>query len=397
MTSEPVLAIVGGSFSGNKGAASMTQAVADGVRDSCDGLRVRVFSPYPEADRSLGGGWDIVDFRPRTMLLAIPLALGSLLTGRRWLPRRGAAGALAEANVVADVSGIAFMSGRGMVTLGYNVVLVFLPWAFGVPIVKVAQALGPFRGPTRIAAALMLRRVRWIGLRGGETATNVARLGLDNGEPAADVAFLLSASEEDGREAERLVGGRTPTLVIPSVVVEEACRAVGIDYPSRMVNLVRGLREAGHDVVVLAHSARDGAPAGRTNDLVLCRSISTRSGAEVVDRELSAGVLRAVIARGRLLVTSRFHGMISGLATHTPTFVVGWSHKYLEVLSDFELEDCVVDFSDLSDEALLEAVLKLDGTAPEVRERIADHLPAVMRSAQLNISTIVRVLGDTRE
>lgn len=395
MTSQPTLAIVGGSFSGNKGAAAMTQSVADGARSAGD-VQVRVFSPYPDADRALTH-FEIVDFRPVTMLLMMPLAVASLLTGRRWRPKRGSAGALAGASVVADVSGVAFMSGRGVVTLVYNVLLVLLPWAFGVPVVKIAQALGPFRGLTRVAALLSLRTVEWIGLRGAETAANVARLNLRNAEPAADVAFLLSPTEDEVKQAQDLMRGRTPTLVIPSVVVEEACRRVDIDYSARMVSLLSRLRDAGHDVVVLAHSAREGAPAGRTNDLFLCRDIAGSAGVDLIDSELSAGVLRAIISGGRLLIASRFHAMISGLATSRPTFVVGWSHKYAEVLSEFGLDEYAVDFRQLTDDSLLDTVLEVDRRGVELSERIAEGLPAVLQSARRNLHAVERVLDGSRD
>lgn len=395
MASQPTLAIVGGSFSGNKGAAAMTQAVADGVRSARD-VRVRVFSPYPDSDRPQTD-LEIVDFRPVTMLLVLPLAVASLLTARRWRPSRGPAGALAGASAVADVSGVAFMAGRGIVTLVYNVLLVLLPWAFGVPVVKVAQALGPFRGLTRIAALVSLPRVEWIGLRGAETAANVARLGLKNAEPAADVAFLLSLSSDEERHAQTLLRGRTPTLVIPSVVVDEACRREGIDYSARMVSLLSRLSDAGHDVVVLAHSAREGAPGGRTNDLILCREIAGRAGVDLIDSELSAGVLRAIIASGRLLIASRFHGMISGLATSRPTFVVGWSHKYAEVLFEFGLEDCAVDLRQLTDDSLLDAVLEIDRLGAEVSAKITERLPSVLQSAQRNLNAVMRALDGSGE
>lgn len=395
MASQPTLAIVGGSFSGNKGAAAMTQAVADGVRAARD-VRVRVFSPYPDSDRPQTD-LEIVDFRPVTMLLVLPLAVASLLTARRWRPSRGPAGALARASAVADVSGVAFMAGRGIVTLIYNVLLVLLPWAFGVPVVKVAQALGPFRGLTRIAALVSLPRVEWIGLRGAETAANVARLGLKNAEPAADVAFLLSLSSDEERHAQTLLRGRTPTLVIPSVVVDEACRREGIDYSARMVSLLSRLSDAGHDVVVLAHSAREGAPGGRTNDLILCREIAGRAGVDLIDSELSAGVLRAIIASGRLLIASRFHGMISGLATSRPTFVVGWSHKYAEVLFEFGLEDCAVDLRQLTDDSLLDAVLEIDRLGAEVSAKITERLPSVLQSAQRNLNAVMRALDGSGE
>ncbi|MCP4965861.1 MAG: hypothetical protein GY926_11545 [bacterium] len=396
MTRPRTFAILGGSFSGNKGAASMTYAVCDGVRGHLPDAKVLIFSPYPTQDRLQQESLEIVDLTPRTMILRVlPAALLSLLTMRKWRPKRGTAGLLANSDVVADVSGIAFMDGRGLATLIYNTLLVFLPWALGVPIVKIAQALGPFnRVLNRVAARFALRRVDWIGLRGHSTATNVARLGLDNAEPASDIAFLLEADEPATQAAlSEFPQADQITIVMPSAVVEQSCAKDGIDYVARMADLVGGLTEAGHEVVVIAHSARAGAAAGRTNDLPVCRSIAAASAASMLDREIDAKELRALVDRSRLLVTSRFHGMISGLATHTPTFVVGWSHKYREVLDDFELADWVVDFRELSGDALLEAVLRLDAEGAEVRSRIDEHLARVLSSAETNLNHLLAAAG----
>ena len=42
------------------------------------------------------------------------------------------------------------------------------------------------------------------------------------------------------------------------------------------------------------------------------------------------------------IVTSRFHAMISALVERTPLLVVGWSHKYGEVLAQFGLVDAAM-------------------------------------------------------
>jgi len=40
-------------------------------------------------------------------------------------------------------------------------------------------------------------------------------------------------------------------------------------------------------------------------------------------------------------VTARFHGLVSALSTGTPVMAVGWSHKYKELLRDFDAEHLV--------------------------------------------------------
>jgi polysaccharide pyruvyl transferase WcaK-like protein len=39
--------------------------------------------------------------------------------------------------------------------------------------------------------------------------------------------------------------------------------------------------------------------------------------------------------------------MIASLTLNIPPVVLGWSHKYLEVMKQFELEDNVLDYSDM--------------------------------------------------
>jgi colanic acid/amylovoran biosynthesis protein len=392
------VAVLGGSLSGNKGAASMLLAVTDQIRSRVQDAEVLAFSPFPSLDRLQSFQGTIVDFRPQDMLLKVlPAALLCFVSIRRWRPKRGPAGALASAHVAVDVSGIAFMDGRGVVTLGYNVLMVLLPWAFGVPIVKAAQALGPFHEPiNNLAARISLPLATWIGLRGEETALNVRALNLNNAEPAADVAFLLETdAEAEAAAALDLPETRQSIVLSPSSVVDEQCQSIGIDYVQCMSRLADGLRNAGHDVLIIAHSAQPEAPQSRTNDLPVCRRIAASSSARIIDRELDARHLRALIGRSRALVTSRFHAMISGLATLTPTFVIGWSHKYEEVLAEFEMQQWAVDFQSIERD-FTGSVLDLCASSDEVQSTIAAHLPRVRADAERNMTGILGALSEAR-
>ena len=112
-----------------------------------------------------------------------------------------------------------------------------------------------------------------------------------------------------------------------------------------------------------------------------------------MDREIDAYEMRELIRRARMLVTSRFHAMVSGLATATPTFVIGWSHKYREVLTEFGLEEWVVDFRELSAEDLAQAVLDLDANAGAYRKAVERALPDVVASAEKNLERLLAVLN----
>jgi polysaccharide pyruvyl transferase WcaK-like protein len=84
--------------------------------------------------------------------------------------------------------------------------------------------------------------------------------------------------------------------------------------------------------------------------------------------------------------------MISALATRCPVLVVGWSHKYVEVLSEFDLEQWVVDWRDADAGALSRRLLELLHEAPHVREQMAAVLPAVERRALVSVEAAVELL-----
>jgi polysaccharide pyruvyl transferase WcaK-like protein len=92
---------------------------------------------------------------------------------------------------------------------------------------------------------------------------------------------------------------------------------------------------------------------------------------------------------GQVLVTSRFHAMISGLSTCTPTVVVGWSHKYREVLDDFGLADFGMDSTTLSHpEEIVEQVQRCIMNKSQIEMQIRQALPAVEERSALNFSII---------
>ena len=399
------VAIVGAALSANKGAAAMLESVMarqPGVSGPCE---FAVLTTYPAQDAPLlpaGVDARVVGLEPvRLALVEFPVACVALVARTLRLPlgwvRTRACRAILRSDVTVDVAGISFVDGRGLPITVYNALMTGLPLLLGVPTVKAAQALGPFRTqPNRLLARLVLPRLAAVCARGARTRGHLDGLGLTNVTDVADLAFSLDEAAGLPAPLEERLGTADGgwVTVMPSAVVRRMFEADGGDYPAAMAEVVRGIRaRTGLRVVVAPHSFRADRPEGRMNDGPVCREIAARlvddTGVVAIDADLRAGELRRLVSGSKLLVTSRFHAMISGLATCTPTVVVGWSHKYREVLDDFGLAHLGVDAEALHEPAtVVDLVAATLADRDSVVSRIAAGLPAVKERSLRNFTVI---------
>ena len=399
------VAMVGAALSANKGAAAMLETVIARQPEVSGPCTFDILTTYPAADAPLvpaGADARVVGLQPlRLALVEFPVALLALVARTVRLPlgwvRTRACRSILDSDVVVDVAGISFADGRGIPITVYNALMTGLPLLLGVPTVKAAQALGPFRNPVnRLLARLVLPRLAAVCARGARTREHLDSLGLRNGTDVADLAFSLdeAASLPPAVQASVDSLGGPYVVVMPSSVVRRLYESKGNDYVSAVETLVRDLRSStGLAVVIAPHSYRVGQPEGRMNDGPVCREVGKRlsddPGVVTVDADMTAGELRRLVSGSRAMVTSRFHAMISGLSTCTPTVVVGWSHKYREVLDDFGLVRFGMDADALS---------RPDMVVAAVAECLADHdaiaagisaaLPAVKERSALNFTLI---------
>jgi colanic acid/amylovoran biosynthesis protein len=333
------------------------------------------------------------------VVIAFPLALaaGALLRlglPARFLLRVRALRALHEADLVVDLSGISFVDGRGPILI-YNVLNVLIPVLLRAPLLKYAQAMGPFRRRwNRAFAAWLLPKVTRIAARGRITAEHLADLGLpaERFEVCADAAFAVEigpAAHETVRPLLRQPPFDRPVVAVSaSSVVEGLCRRQGIPYSEHVADFIRYLTdERGYGVCLLAHSARPGRQSTKNNDLLVCQQIARavqRPACVFPEQTYNAEALRAIIGNCRYLVASRFHAMVSGLAMQVPTMLVGWSHKYAEVLEMFRQEAFALNYSQVSVPALRDLFERLEHNDVEIRTCLAEHLPAVLESSLNN-------------
>lgn len=403
---QPVrIAIIGAALSANKGAAAMVESVMARLPHEMGACHFDVLTTYPDADASrvpAGADAAIVGLQPlRLALVEFPIACLAMVARKvriplSWVRSRGCRTMLDSA-VVVDVAGISFADGRGFAIVVYNAFMTGVPLLLGVPVVKAAQALGPFQTvPNKWLAKLVLRRVKTVCARGARTREHLDSLGGINAVDVADLAFSLDEAGEMPDAVSFLLGSIDSNFIVvmPSAVVKGIFESKGGNYVSAMASLVTEIRsKTGRSVVIAPHSYRAGLPEGRMNDGPVCKEVAEACVGDPqvlgLDSDLTAGELRHLVALGSVLVTSRFHAMISGLATSTPTVVVGWSHKYREVLDDFGLSSLGLDSMALNDPSeIADVVARVLSTKDELSQQISAALPAVKVRSLRNFSAI---------
>lgn len=400
------VSMIAATFHGNKGAEAMLSTTIGMLRKRGCAETFHVFTYYPERDRQLVSDEAVV-FHSSTPLylvlvlnpLALLFALCKLLRLRfalRAFP--DSVTALARSKCLICLAGVSFVNGREKF-IAFNVATLLPAVFLGTPIVKFSQALGSFEGRiNRLCARLFLPRLTKIFARGDRTLGHLSGIFGETEliERANDVAFLFEADFTLSRSqapefSERL--SRLKTLsqnstrvvgICPSVVVERKSRANGVDYVALVAELVKQAAATGACVVLFPNAARADDPgAEHNNDLPLIKKIlalldaPSRKQTVQFDIAVNAGEIHEVIKACDVLAVSRFHAMIGALANTKPVMVIGWSHKYLEVMELFEQADMVADFEGANAQAVSEGLTQLFDTSAARAAQIAQHLPTV--------------------
>lgn len=411
--SEINIAITAASFCGNKGAAAMLRSgIAQLYERYGERLRVTLMSTYPKRDREIiselpekYGFINVINAKPEKLLfLAFPLAVlyglfGRVPPFRKLLLHNKIIRAYSDCDMVVDMAGVSFVDSRGFVMNTYAFVCAAVPMLCAAPVCKYSQALGSFKNPyNRFLARLVLPKMRLICARGEITKNNLSGIGItENVRLCADGAFTMPESGHYIETVNKLCendifyNGNIVGVSISSVV-EKRCRKLGIGYKKIMTEFIDRLTSEGFSVLIIANAAREDSACPRNNDLPICgevyASLRDKTNVRFYPRELSPEELRLLIGRCEALVASRFHAMIGALEKCVPVLLVGWSHKYKEVLDMFGLGEYAADYSELTAEKLWSEFLRLLENSHGIRAEIAENLPRVKESSRENITLI---------
>lgn len=425
MKGHPVISIIGGTIWGNRGAESMLVTVIGKMRETHPSTRFNVFTYYPAKDRELVTDESVRILSGKPVSLATRHFIGALsLAILKKMGLKAPAGnffkiarAISESDLLLDIGGITFSDGREKY-LPFNILTIWPAMLLGVPVVKMAQAVGPFRRwLNRQSAKIFLFRCAHIFARGEKSAEFLKDLNFPNGkfETVSDVAFQYlpeySLSEENTDKVDDLVkwirqektNGKKVLVFSPSILVDQESRKMGLDYAQKFLNVIRELGTDSYSYIFIPNATRESSEKAHNNDILVINqikelaangglSINALAAVEWVNFDINSASIRKIIGESDALVTSRYHAMISGLAMMIPTVVIGWGHKYRETMAYFDLEEYSLDFSDPAID-LTATVVEILEKNSAVREQIKTYLPAVKAKSDTQFSYLARVLS----
>lgn len=320
-----------GIFERNKGALLMLEAI-----------RERLRADLPDAQFAVSSSMS-ADYRRREGLLGVIQPTHGLrarlkaMLPRGLLRRMGLVRSV-DVDVVLDASGFGYGDFWGLKKLDERLLAKLTAWKRpGKVAILLPQSLGPFRD--RGMAESFLRSLALVDL-----AFVRDRVSMDLVREVAPDATNIRAAPDFTNLLHPRLEPRHAHLAGHSFVIPNEKMVAGDRASSRgayvrfMAMAVQAIGASGRTVDILIHEGQ--------KDRVLAEEINAAlpEPAAIVDIGSSLET-KAVIAAADLIISSRFHGLVSALSNAVPALACGWSHKYAELMSDYGVPDLLVDIS----------------------------------------------------
>ena len=395
--------IITGSFLyGNLGSAAMVVVVVEQLKALYPDCSIALASKYPQQDQAkLSAYFDdpsvleiIATNQLKTTFLYIPMVILYVLLRAigirlKVIEKIESIRGFYEADYVLDIGGITFSEERGLSGLLINATWIVLPALLKKPVIKLSQAFGHItKGWFRRFSSWMLNQVSLVISRGKYSSRELDALKLNKPyHECCDIAFLLkpqkSAKTQAIQKTKKLTFGMTPSSVLYKKMGEEK-------FVEHFVNLIKQYYEEHDDVEfwLIAHSYKPGHSLNN-NDYPVCQMIFDKLPEEIakdttmIFGEYTAMEMKEIISKTDLFLACRFHSMVGALGMGVPTVVLGWSHKYREILEGFGLTS-IVNYRDFSYNQLYQSVSEMTDLIEERSQTVSMHLKSQKESSKQN-------------
>lgn len=418
--------IIGASLYGNRGAEAMLSTTIGILRKYFPQAEFNVFSYYPQKDKSIllneaKSFIKIFSYKPiylatRFFILSVLYKIIIKTLNLNYLKRLFplSVKCMAESKAIICIAGVSFIDGREKYLI-YNIFSLLPPLILNVPIIKLSQALGPFHNPlNKYFAKIFLPACKKIFTRG-----NVTHSYFEESFPsesfyqrADDIVFIYDKSfsysieiESDYKSKKTLLANlkRNKKILVgicPSSVIEGYNKKNRGNYLTILLVIIEDLIRQGYIPVVFPNATKNiNSNKKHNNDLPLIRKIQKSiyerniSNCIIFNNSLNAKQIVELIEILDINVVSRFHSMIFSLICGVIPIVIGWSHKYLEVMSLFQLENLVMDFKSFTPKLVVNKVNKCLQEKNEFVTKIKIKLPFIKETALSQFKILKEIIS----
>ena len=417
--------IIGTGLSGNLGAQAMVQSTIEYINKRDPEAKTHLLSFNAASDRELASQIGLnIEIHHLKLLLWISQIYFSFffyLLGLRPFAQFFLGDLYDKYNqsdYILEITGISFNDHQGIATSVKHLAWIIPGMIAGKmsKYIKLSQAAGPFeKFFNRRIAKYAFNKLDHFRARGLESLEKVLSLSPKFKEKdfiyAPDLSFLLEPCSK--LEAEALMQeegfmldesmkyvGVSPNLVQLDFIGENGMKLL-YDEVAQMLNY---LINQGYEIVFIPHSYLRtensksiekklmGLSRMLMDDAIFIQEVHER----IIDKQKTHKLLKNKFAyqtKGifKLMdfnIVMRFHSMIGSLGAGISCFVISWSHKYTEVMREFDLEKYVIDakdFSFLKYKKLLDEFISIH---VEKKVKVEESLVKVKEMSKLNFNII---------
>ncbi|MCP4990450.1 MAG: polysaccharide pyruvyl transferase family protein [Colwellia sp.] len=365
----------------NKGAELMLIAILEQLDKELGEYQITL-SPgthLPYQKRARLGAWQKLSLRRGNIDLTG--LFGKLPTKLRNLLKRYGIVTEKDVDVILDASGFAYGEQWGAKSLKHTAKEVTRFQQQGKKYIFLPQALGPFTSnEVQQLAIKVFAKANLVFPRDDESYRAVTEL-LSNEKAvhvkqAPDFTCLVEpkplANEQDK-------GNKKVVCIIPNnkMVSTFHHKKAGDDEQSYIHFLVQAGRyyqQQGWNVVLLNHEGKE--------DQQICQQIaqelSDNNNEVVIKDDLSAVGIKAYIGSVDAVLSSRFHGCVSGLTQGIPCLATSWSHKYQMLFQEYGVGKNVLDFK-IDDKELEQTLVLFNDSLSSQKTQCLEHAGKVKK------------------
>ena len=403
--------IVGGNFIG-KGAEAMMLTVRDAIQEAFPSA-VCCVVPLSEVERKQleKHGFRAVR-RQRQSLVRKILKLiltKTRLVSQQWIDPitvdcTGIANVFLVSHVIVDISGFASSDQYGSLNAFRRWMLYHLAKCARNKVVFMPQSWGPFKDlGARVFTRFMLRNSELVCAREKvslEYLLDARCVPPDKALLFPDIAFQFHASPPEAGQCilnqTGLYDRNRPIITItPNMRIFERTPGRGIDnvYLSELTNIIKYfLHETSCQIILIPHEAS----FRRMNDAELCRMLieQTRDHKRIfmLTGEESAADIKSVIGLSDFLVASRYHSLIAALSMRVPVAVIGWSHKYNEVMREVGLEQWVVDAVSSPEGTTNQTIIEAWHQRESIHIALKERVPELEKKSSWALERMIKII-----
>jgi colanic acid/amylovoran biosynthesis protein len=203
----------------------------------------------------------------------------------------------------------------------------------GAKIIIMPQAMGPFKNPEiKASVREILDIAELVFIRDEVSFGYVTELAGHSDKVALAPDFTLSLR---GIEKDEFNNLKDRVCIIPNEKIFKFHTVDENKYIELLNSIISFCTKKKNTPFILLHEN------DKDNALIKSLVKEISHSLEIVS-ESDPLVLKAIIGQSKLVISSRYHGLINALYQSVPVIATGWSHKYEALLDEYNLGDYMI-------------------------------------------------------